>query len=269
MLVQELRVWPFYGEGGTILNGSRLLTEFTGEKSYWVASGQTQHGRRHGECMSEAPACNLPEGFFIDDTPLNQVLSKDSVKLGNFYLDYASDKLYFADDLQGRGHRGRLRLREHGTQRSDQEPDRLEVLERRSKGGNPRYSGCGLDRRGLVLEPEARCVPQTSITTARAASPARAQDIRIENDRIWANNIYGFDSSWEAGGLKLATSDGVALRGNHVYDNIGSGPLCDIGCRNVLYEGNIVEYNYGAGIFTRFRSTPPFATMFPAERCRR
>jgi hypothetical protein len=41
----------FYGEGGTILNGSRLLTELDRESSYWVANGQTQHGQRHGECV--------------------------------------------------------------------------------------------------------------------------------------------------------------------------------------------------------------------------
>ena len=52
---------------GTVLNGSRLLTDFSREGRYWVASGQTQHGRKHGECVSAAPACNLPEGVFIDD----------------------------------------------------------------------------------------------------------------------------------------------------------------------------------------------------------
>ena len=31
-------------------------------------------------------------------------------------------------------------------------------------------------------------------------------DIRIENNRIWDNNIYGFDFTWEAGGVKLGSS---------------------------------------------------------------
>ena len=74
-------------------------------------------------------------------------------------------------------------------------------------------------------------------------------DIRIENNRIWDNNIYGFDFTWEAGGVKLGSSDGVVLRGNHVYDNIGPGLWCDIGCRSVLYEKNVVEGNHDAGIF--------------------
>ena len=46
-------------------------------------------------------------------------------------------------------------------------------------------------------------------------------NIRIEGNRIWSNNIYGFDPGWEAGGVKIAESDGVTFRGNHVHDNKG------------------------------------------------
>jgi tetratricopeptide (TPR) repeat protein len=100
-VVRPLDGQSFYGEGGTILNGSRLLTQFGREGSYWVAGGQTQHGQRHGECMSTAPACDLPEAVFIDDQPLNQVLTKDEVKPGSFYFDYAGDRIYLADDPTG------------------------------------------------------------------------------------------------------------------------------------------------------------------------
>ena len=37
-------------------------------------------------------------------------------------------------------------------------------------------------------------------------------DILIEGNRIWSNNIYGFDPAWEAGGAKIAESDGVTFR---------------------------------------------------------
>ena len=74
-------------------------------------------------------------------------------------------------------------------------------------------------------------------------------DIRIEGNRIWSNNIYGFDPGWEAGGVKIAESDGVTFRGNHVHDNNGPGLWCDIDCRNVVYEDNLVENNQDIGIF--------------------
>src|ERR1700731_3546913 len=67
--IQAIRPRPyqrFYGEGRTILNGSRLLMQFGRENNYWVARDQRQQGQRRGECAKEAPACNLPEGLFID-----------------------------------------------------------------------------------------------------------------------------------------------------------------------------------------------------------
>jgi hypothetical protein len=74
-------------------------------------------------------------------------------------------------------------------------------------------------------------------------------DVLIENNKVWANNTRGFASSWEAGGIKLASSKRVTFRGNHVYDNAGPGIWCDIGCRDVVYERNLVEANQGHGIF--------------------
>ena len=49
--------------------------------------------------------------------------------------------------------------------------------------------------------------------------------------------------------MKIALSDGVTFRGNHVHDNIGPGLWCDIDCRNVVYDGNLVENNQDIGIF--------------------
>ena len=100
-VVRPLDGQSFYGEGNTVLNGSRLLTQFSREGSLWAAGGQTQRGQRHGECTKTAPACDLPEAVFFDDTPLTQALSKDAVKAGSFYFDYAGERIYLADDPAG------------------------------------------------------------------------------------------------------------------------------------------------------------------------
>jgi hypothetical protein len=65
-------------------------------------------------------------------------------------------------------------------------------------------------------------------------------------------------ATWEAGGAKIALSDGVVFRSNHVHDNIGPGLWCDIGCRNVVYDGNLVENNQDIGIFHEisFKAVP-------------
>jgi hypothetical protein len=136
--IRPRRGQSFYGEGRTVLNGGRLPTTFSREGRYWVASGQLQRGQKHGECRRDAPACSLPEGFFIDDKPLDQVLSKDGVEANRFYLDYASGRLYFADDPDGSESRddGRcLCIRKRGWGCADQERDCREIRERRSRRG--------------------------------------------------------------------------------------------------------------------------------------
>lgn len=91
----------FYGEGRTVLNGSRLLTGFYREAPYWVAQWPGPFGQRHGECTRETPACGLPEALFLDEMPLERVLSKDLVQAGRFYLDRTERRVFLGTDPAG------------------------------------------------------------------------------------------------------------------------------------------------------------------------
>jgi hypothetical protein len=252
----------FRGEGQTILNGSRLLTTFSREGRYWVASGQEQRGQRHGQCAKEAPACDLPEGFFIDDKPLGQVLSKESVETGRFYLDRASGRLYFADDPTG--HKVEATVASFAFESAG--PNvliRNVIVEKyasvaqkgaiHSKGAaNWIVENCEVrlnSGAGIVIGAGGRVRGCDVHHNGQMGIGGRGRDILIENNRVRANNIHGFNFGWEAGGVKIVLSDDVVFRGNHVQDNVGPGLWCDINCRNVLYENNIVERNHGAGLF--------------------
>ncbi|MCA6122018.1 right-handed parallel beta-helix repeat-containing protein [Bradyrhizobium sp. WSM 1704] len=251
----------FSGEGQTILNGSRLLTAFSRDGRYWVASGQDQRGQKHGRCARDAPACDLPEAVFMDDQPLVPVLRKDSLEAGRFYLDRSSGRLYLADDPAGRKVEATAAAfafesaARNVTIRNIIIEKYASVAQKGAvQSGNTAWviencevrlnSGIGIVARagGRVRECDVHHNGQLGIG-------GKGRDIIVEDNRIWANNIHGFDFGWEAGGLKIVLSDGVILRGNHVHDNVGPGLWCDINCRNVLYEDNIVERNQGAGIF--------------------
>jgi hypothetical protein len=252
----------FYGEGRTILNGSRLLTHFGRENNYWVARDQRQQGQRRGECAKEAPACNLPEGLFFDDIPFVQVLAKDDVGLGRFYFDRAAGSIYFADNPAGHkveatvaafafesgapgvliknvtiekyasvAQKGAIQAQEAAGWAVENCELRLNSAAGIAAGSGTRVRDCDIHHNG-----------QIGITGV-------GRDVLIERSRIWENNTREFLSSWEAGGVKLAASEGVVLRGNYVHDNRGAGLWCDIDCRDVLYEDNIAERNRGAGIF--------------------
>jgi parallel beta-helix repeat protein len=252
----------FHGEGQTVLTGSRLLTTFSREGRYWVAAGQKQRGRRHGRCAKEAPACNLPEGLFLDDKPLDQVPTKDSVETGRFYFDHAGERIYFADDPTGRKVEATVAVLAFESRASNvlirnvviekyasvaqagaiQAQDAVgwivENCELRFNSGAGIAVGTGSRVRGCNIHHNG----QIGITGA-------GRDIAVEDNQVWANNIRRFSSGWEAGGVKLALSNGVVFRGNQIHDNFGPGLWCDINCHNVLYEGNVVERNHGAGIF--------------------
>jgi hypothetical protein len=263
--IQVVRPWrgqSFYGEGHTVLNGSRLLTNFTREGHYWVAAGQTQRGQKHGECTNEAPACDRPEGLFIDDRPLTQVLSKDSLAANQFYFDYAGQRIFFVDDPSGHkveatvaafafrsraanvlisnitvekyasvAQKGAIHAREGNGWTIENCEVRLNSGAGINIGTGGRVRGCDIHHNGQI------------------GIAGDGRDIAIERNHIWTNNIGGFDFKWEAGGVKIASSNGVSFLDNHVHDNIGPGLWCDINCRNVVYAGNIVEHNQDAGIF--------------------
>lgn len=96
--VRPLAGQKFYGEGQSVLNGSRVLTGFRREESFWVLNIGLQRSRRHGECLPSAPVCNQPEAVFIDDRPLVRLPGKNGLTKGTFFIDYAGGKIYLGDD---------------------------------------------------------------------------------------------------------------------------------------------------------------------------
>jgi hypothetical protein len=251
----------FFGESGTVLNGSRLLDGFRREKNYWVANSQLQRLPRHGECLPSAPACDQPEAVFIDDMPLTKVLNKDALASHEVYIDYAGGQIYLADDPTNRKVEATIAAFAFESNAADVEISNLTV----EKYGSQAQKGAIHAREGARWTIENCIVRLNSGGGIGVGTGTRVhncdihhngqigiagngKNILIEDNRIWSNNIYGFDPRWEAGGAKIAESSGVTFRGNHVYDNNGPGLWCDIECRDTLYEDNLVEYNQQQGI---------------------
>ena len=252
----------FQGESGAVLNGSRLLDGFRHEKNYWVANSQLQRVPRHGECRPSAPACDQPEAVFIDDKPLMKVPGKDALTSNEVYIDYAGGRIYLADDPTNHKVEATIAAFAFKSHAPDVVIRNLTV----EKYGGPAQDGAIHAREGAgwtIENCEVRLNSGGGISVG-AGSRVRncdihhngqigingnGNDIIIEGNRIWSNNRYGFDPRWEAGGVKVAESDGVTFRGNRVFDNNGPGLWCDIECRNVVYEDNLVVNNEYAGIF--------------------
>lgn len=260
--VRPLPKQKFYGEGQTVLNGSRVLTGFRREDSHWTLNIQLQRSRKHGECLPSAPICDQPEALFVDDQPLTRVPGKGGLEKGKFFIDYAGGKIYLGADPTNRKIELTVASFAFESTSADVLISNITVEKFASaaqKGAIHAREGTGWIIEKCLVRLNSGAGISVGIGSfvrdcdvhhnGQIGIEGNGNGIRIENNRIWSNNIYGFDATWEAGGVKIALSDGVTFRGNHVHDNNGPGLWCDIDCRNVLYEENLVENNQDVGIF--------------------
>src|SRR6266404_9788865 len=93
----------YQGEQGTIMNGATLLTSFSQQGSWWVATGQLQQGvvNTSVACQPGWDGCQYPEQLFFDDVPLQHVSSLSAIGPGKWYFDYSGRAIYLADNPSG------------------------------------------------------------------------------------------------------------------------------------------------------------------------
>lgn len=70
----------------------------------------------------------------------------------------------------------------------------------------------------------------------------------FENNTMARNNYKGFDTHWSGGGFKICNSRGVTVRNCRFVENNGVGLWFDINCTGNILERNLVVGNYGGGI---------------------
>lgn len=256
----------FIGQPGAILNGAELITDVRQKDSFWVTAMPPFGVKPFGSCLPNRARCNDPRRFFLDGQPLEPVADRADLEPGRVYSDAATGLSYLADDPRGRtlertrllyafnnrGARGvtikGLVVEKYATPAQqgaifgDEHPRASDWLIEHNEVRFNSGSGIATGDRSIVRRNKVHHNGQLGI------SP-NGSDVVIEDNEIYENNIYGFDAAWEAGGVKAGKVERLTLRGNHVHDNYGSGLWCDVDCRNVLFENNLVERNADAGIF--------------------
>lgn len=256
----------FIGQPGAILNGAELVSDIRQMNSFWVTPTPQFGAKAFGFCLPHRARCNDPRRFFLDGQPLEPVADRAELQPGRIYSDPATGLSYLGEDPRGRtlerarllyafnsrGARGvtikGLIVEKYATPAQqgaifgDENPRATDWLIEDNEVRFNSGSGIATGERSVVRRNKVHHNGQLGI------SP-NGSDVLIEDNEIYENNIYGFDAAWEAGGVKAGKVERLTLRGNHVHDNNGSGLWCDIDCRNVLFENNLVERNSDAGIF--------------------
>ena len=250
----------FAGAPDAVLNGSRILTGFTREGSYWVASGLKDEPRPTGECASGSPTCVYPQSFFIDGQPLTHVATLQEVRPGAFFFDYAADRIYFADDPA-------RRLVELATAPFAFSGGASRVIVRGltvEKYANAAQVGA-IDDGGVGWLIENNVVRLNHGTGIRFFDNAMIREnqvlsngqlgiggfgagVRVVGNEIARNTWAGFSPGWEAGGTKFVRTTDLVLRDNYVHHNTGPGLWIDIDNIRTLIANNVAEYNTKPGI---------------------
>jgi parallel beta-helix repeat protein len=261
----------FIGERGAVLSGARLLTSFTREGRYWVATDQRQQGPTTvfgsaPRCAISHPRCDRPEDVFVDDQPLRHVRALGQVAPGSWFFDYVNNKIYLADDPTGRTVEtsvasyafyasgiARITLRD------------LTIEKYANPGQMGAVYGDGatewtIERNDIRLNHGA-AISLTVSTSCRIANNHihhngqlgvaawNSDRLHMEENEIDNNNFAGFETGWEAGGAKFSWSRNLIARGNVVHDNRGKGLWTDGDNIDTLYEGNTTTRNSDHGIF--------------------
>ncbi|WP_159081320.1 right-handed parallel beta-helix repeat-containing protein [Nocardioides sediminis] len=255
------------GRPGAVLNGSAVLTGWQEEDGRWTTSGRLPpEPSDHGECLTERPGCTLSEDVFIDGQRLARVLGVEEVATGSFYADYDRNTITVGDDPEGRlveqavapalvrsaGDRVTVRgliIEKAANEAQAAAVDGRTVSPRTGSGwrvvGNVvrlnHGVGIGVGSAGVVRGNEVRDQGQLGVSVWEKGA-------LITGNVLAGNGVAGYDSEWEAGGLKAWETENVKLVGNDVHDNRGPGLWSDGGCHRTTYRRNVVTANWGAGI---------------------
>jgi parallel beta-helix repeat protein len=249
---------------GAVLSGAKLLSTWSRSGGSWVSNGQTEQSPLAGKCREAGNPCAYNEDLFMDDSRLKRVLSLGALSQGDYYFDYANDRIYLADDPSG--HKVEVAVAPSAFTSSESSITikgfTVEKFANPAGGANAAVSatrGSGwtiadnLVRlnhgKGITGGYESRILDNTVVHNGQMGIGGSPNSGLIEGNEIAFNNDLGFITAWESGGLKIGGTKNIVIRNNYSHDNDGSGIWVDVASKDALIEGNRVIDNTHQGIF--------------------
>lgn len=253
-----------WGNTGTVIDGSRVVTGWAQQGSVWVASGVAGNSNGGGQCDDNATNPCLPtDQVFRNDVHLTRVMSLSAVGAGKFYIDYAANKLYVGDNPTSqsveiakttyaiRSANNNVTVKNVVIQKfatnAQQgalfaEGDNWQVLNNLIRWNHAA---------GLFLSGSDGTVVSGNTFTQNGqigVAHYNSQNVTISNNDITSNNTDGFwIADWESGGYKTTNSSSNFVN-NRVRNNLGVGAWVDVDGNGVTIDGNTITGNAADGV---------------------
>ncbi|MBN1361214.1 MAG: right-handed parallel beta-helix repeat-containing protein [Sedimentisphaerales bacterium] len=272
---QPIQIHAAEGEP-VVLTGADRITDWTqeagGEQIYsaswphrfvtWndsYAHPDDEYHRLIGRC----------EQVFINGYALRQVLEREKLTRGTFYVDLDAQRLYVCS-FDGQDIRGEKALVEASARERILsikgnyvfvEGLHFRYAANRAQQGAVEFAGDRLLAADCVFEyTNASGAEFTgeSIVVCRCTFASngqlgfganRAHKLWMRECVVRNNNTKGFDRGWEAGGNKICMTRGAVLASSTFVDNRGNGIWFDIGNEDCEVRNCLIARNENAGIF--------------------
>ena len=256
-----------WGDTGTVLNGSTVLTGWSGSGPWTVNSGVTDAGWVHGECDPAYPMCGYPKDLWLDNVRMRHVATAGEVGAGEFHHNYTTGVITLGTDPSS------ATVELAGTYRAingsavSSVTVRDLTVEKYATSGQ--YAAVDIGPSGVVARLDASRNHSRGLSVASNVTivdstfnhngqlgigsystlSAPIENVSITGGEVAYNNEAGFSGGWEAGGTKLFFLDGLLIDDVYVHDNYAWGLWQDTEVINVVIQNCLIEGNANAGIF--------------------
>lgn len=249
----------FIGEDGAVMDGSVDIKGWTYSNGFWVADGFPPPGYNHGE--GRDGMARYKEDLVVNDQPYIRVASMGEVGAGEFY--YNGGKVYIKDNPTGKATvamkttsafdggttqgvtlenitmKYYASMAQHGAVEGHTTKNwTLIDIDAIKNHGAGVMAGDGMKIIGGNFSNNGQLGIHAHDTTG----------LYIDGIVAKGNNYAGFEHWWEAGGVKILTSDNVTVKNSQFLENHGTGLWFDWDNNKVVIENNFSSKNEGMGL---------------------
>jgi hypothetical protein len=209
------------------------------------------------------------EQVFVNGYALRQVLERDKLSRGTFYIDLDEERLFVwssdNQDVSSRKVNVEASLRDTILAVKGNhiviKGIRFRYAANRAQHGAVEFSGNNLTVEDCIFEytnssgasfrgkdiTVRRCTFQHNGQLGFGAS--RAHRLLMTGCTVRNNNIKGYNRGWEAGGNKICLARRVVLENSTFIENRGDGIWFDIGNEDCIVRNCLIAFNEDAGIY--------------------